>query len=89
MLNAAGRSDDGYDACQAADAVLNDCVDSGAFAPTAQIGDANRCACCLGTTPISAVYSVCATYIANDVPSASGAFSSMLAALSPEQLIRF
>lgn len=77
VLNAAGRSDDGYDACVAADSLLGDCVDAGAFATTAQIADANRCACCVGTTAISAVYSMCASYIANEEPEASSAFSSM------------
>ncbi|KAG7287120.1 hypothetical protein NEMBOFW57_006625 [Staphylotrichum longicolle] len=75
VLNAAGRSDDGYDACVAADSLLGDCVDAGAFATTAQIADANRCACCVGTTAISAVYSMCASYIANEEPGASSAFS--------------
>ena len=76
VLNAAGRDDDGYDACVAANDVLNVCYDDGYLAPTAQIGAANNCVCCLDTTPISKVYSACASYALEQGPGASRAYSS-------------
>ncbi len=77
VVNAAGQGDDdGYDACVAANDVLNACYDDGYLAPTAQIGAANSCVCCLGPTPISQVYSVCASYALDQGPAASRAYSS-------------
>jgi hypothetical protein len=58
----AAEADDGYDACLAADAVLLDCDREGHLDTTTLSNDAVDCLCCVGTTPISAVYSMCASY---------------------------
>ena len=60
----AAAADDGSDACLAADSVLVDCAMAGYLDATTLSNDAVACICCAGTTPISAVYSSCASYAA-------------------------
>jgi hypothetical protein len=69
----AAEADVGSDACRAADAVLRDC----AMAGDTTSNDDVACICCAGTTPISAVYSICASYAAE--VAAPTAYSSTLA----------
>lgn len=62
----AAETDLGYDACVAADAVLLDCDREGHLDTTTLSNDAVDCICCAGTTPISAVYSICASYASEE-----------------------
>jgi hypothetical protein len=76
VVHAAGSSDDdGYDACVVANDVLESCYDAGYMEPTAAVDDADRCLCCAGTTPISKVYSSCASYALNEVPGATADYT--------------
>jgi hypothetical protein len=76
VMNAAGGSDDdGYDACVVANDVLESCYAEGYMEPTAAVDDADRCLCCAGPTPISKVYSSCASYASNEVPGATADYT--------------
>jgi hypothetical protein len=65
-LRAAAAADDGSDACRAADDVLMECARAGHLDATTLSNDAVACICCAATTPISAVYSSCASYAAEE-----------------------
>jgi hypothetical protein len=70
----AAAADDGADACRAADSVLMDCTLAGHLDTPTLLDDDIACMCCVGTTPISAVYSSCASYAAEEA--APTAYSS-------------
>jgi hypothetical protein len=62
IMQAAAGSDNGYDACVAANDILTSCYNDALSAPTMPADGGNSCACCDDTTAISAVYASCASY---------------------------
>ncbi|EAQ87342.1 predicted protein [Chaetomium globosum CBS 148.51] len=76
IMQAAG-SDDGYEACETADAAISYCYDAGYLDPTAPAVLGNACLCCDGATGISAVYSSCASYALNEVPDATSVYQAV------------
>ncbi|KAK4125903.1 hypothetical protein N657DRAFT_567801 [Parathielavia appendiculata] len=75
VLNAAGGSHDGLEACYTANDILESCYDAGYMEPTAPVAAADRCLCCDGTTAIASVYSSCASYALNEVPALTADYS--------------
>ena len=80
IMQAAAGSDDGYDACVTADAILSSCYDEAYSAPTPPADGGNRCVCCDGTTGNSAVFASCASYA---LTSATTAYRGTLLISSP------
>ncbi|KAK4100232.1 hypothetical protein N658DRAFT_497455 [Parathielavia hyrcaniae] len=77
VLNAAGGSDGGWEACYTANNVLEYCYDAGYMEPTAPVAAADRCLCCDGTTALATVYSSCASYARDELPEATAEYSAI------------
>jgi hypothetical protein len=77
MMNAAAGNDDGYEACETADAAISYCYDGGYLDPTVPVAVGDSCLCCRGPTAISAAYSSCASYASNEVPDATSVYRAV------------
>jgi hypothetical protein len=76
VLQAAG-SDDGYEACETANAAIGYCYEGGYLERTVPVAVGNSCLCCDGPTGISAAYSSCATYASNEAPDATSVYRAV------------
>ncbi|KAL2196880.1 hypothetical protein P885DRAFT_37140 [Corynascus similis CBS 632.67] len=71
-----GDSDNGYEACETANAAISACYYADYLDPAVAAADVDRCVCCDGTTGASAVYSSCASWaLGRDTDDATSIYS--------------